>query len=72
MSVIALKTNNLKTPAQFVEQMTDRLDDLDGVVQVCLWKDGTISAGWTTMQNSRLCMAEKVLSMTVTSELAGS
>ena len=71
MGVIALKTDKL-TPAQFAEKTTERLDDLEGVVVVNVWKDGTYSAGWTAMTNSKLCMAEKVLSMTVTSELAGS
>ena len=68
MSVVALKTERL-TPAQFAERTTENLDELEGVVVVNVWKDGTFSAGWSALTISTLCMACKVLDLRVTESI---
>ena len=69
MSVVALQTSRM-TPAQFAERTVECLGDLDGVVVVNVWKDGTFSVGWSSMSASTLCMAEKSLSVMVSETLA--
>ncbi len=44
------------TPAEIFQSGLENLDDIDSVAVSVLWKDGTVTAGWSNMDMARLAL----------------
>ncbi len=42
------------TPAEIFQSGLENLDDIEGIVVGVLWKDGSITAGWSNMDVGNL------------------
>ena len=42
------------TPAEIFQSGLENLDDIEGIVTGVLWKDGSITAGWSNMDVGNL------------------
>jgi len=44
------------TPAEIFQSGLENLEDIEGVAVSVLWKDGTVTAGWSNMDMARLAL----------------
>ena len=44
------------TPTEIFQSGLENLDDIDSVAVSVLWKDGTVTAGWSNMDMARLAL----------------
>ena len=44
-----IKSLHGTTPAEIFQSGLENLDDIEGIVTGVLWKDGSITAGWSNM-----------------------
>ena len=44
------------TPAEIFQSGLENLDDIDAVAVSVLWKDGSVTAGWSNMDMARLAL----------------
>jgi len=44
------------TPAEIFQSGLENLNDIEGVAVSVLWKDGSVTAGWSNMDMARLSL----------------
>ena len=44
------------TPAEIFESGLENIGDIEAVVVSVLWKDGTITAGWSNMERAQVAL----------------
>jgi len=49
-----IKSLHGTTPAEIFQSGLENLDDIEGIVAGVMWKDGTITAGWSNMDVAHL------------------
>lgn len=53
------------TPDTVLHRTLTKLEHIESVAVVIMWKDGTFSTDWSQMKLSELCMAERILDLDV-------
>jgi hypothetical protein len=56
-----IKSLHGATPAEIFNSGLENLDDIEGIVAGVLWKDGTITAGWSNIDVGSLARLILVL-----------
>ena len=56
-------------PKVLLHRTLEKIGHIKAVTVVIQWDDDTFACDWSTMKVSELCMAEKILSIKVTSEV---
>ncbi len=56
-----IKSLHGATPAEIFHSGLENLDDIEGIVAGVLWKDGTITAGWSNIDVGSLARLILVL-----------
>ena len=44
------------TPAEIFQSGLENLDEIDAVAAAVVWKDGTVTAGWSNVDPARLAL----------------
>lgn len=57
------------SPEVLLHRTLNKLDCIKSVVVIIQWDDESFACDWSTMKISELCMAEKVLSLSVADDI---